>query len=164
MGTWHVEVDENVRCNSQADPSTGPAAPNHRCRRRSLGAVCRTLRAMHQRVVLQSSAQKGLQRVEPRPNCGGSTRRVDVVGGGHPRWNRGTRYTTRPLIDGVEIRRYGPRIAAETTVAADEEAARSAGFRRLAGYIFGGNHQVRRIAMTAPVAEQVDRAPARRSR
>ena len=66
------------------------------------------------------------------------------------------RYTARPLIDGVEIRRYGPRIAAETTVAADEEAARSAGFRRLAGYIFGGNHQDRRIAMTAPVAEQVD--------
>ena len=74
------------------------------------------------------------------------------------------RYTARPLIDGVEIRRYGPRIAAETTVAADEEAARSAGFRRLAGYIFGGNHQDifggnhqdRRIAMTAPVPEQVD--------
>ena len=66
------------------------------------------------------------------------------------------RYTARPLIDGVEIRHYGPRIAAETTVAADEESARSAGFRRLAGYIFGGNHQDRRIAMTAPVAEQVD--------
>jgi hypothetical protein len=65
------------------------------------------------------------------------------------------RYTARPLIDGVEIRRYGPRIAAETTVAADEEAARSAGFRRLAGYIFGGNHQDRRIAMTAPVAQSL---------
>ena len=64
-------------------------------------------------------------------------------------------YTARPLIDGVEIRRYGPRIAAETTVAADEEAARSAGFRRLAGYIFGGNHQDRRIAMTAPVAQSL---------
>jgi hypothetical protein len=66
-------------------------------------------------------------------------------------------YTARPLIDGVEIRRYDPRIAAEPTVAADEEAARSAGFRRLVGYIFGSNHQDRRIAMTAPVAEQVDR-------
>jgi hypothetical protein len=31
------------------------------------------------------------------------------------------------------------RVAAETTVFADEESARSAGFRRLAGYIFGGN-------------------------
>ena len=45
-------------------------------------------------------------------------------------------YTAQPLIDAVEIRRYGPRIA---------------------GYIFVGNHQDRRIAMTAPVAEQVDR-------
>jgi hypothetical protein len=62
-------------------------------------------------------------------------------------------YTSRPLVDGVEIRRYGPRIAAETTVAANEEAARSAGFRRLAGYIFGRNHQDRRINMTAPVAQ-----------
>jgi SOUL heme-binding protein len=65
-------------------------------------------------------------------------------------------YTSRPLVDGVEIRRYGPRIAAETTVAANEEAARNAGFRRLAGYIFGRNHQDRRIDMTAPVAQQLD--------
>ncbi len=71
-------------------------------------------------------------------------------------------YTVKPLIDGVEIRRYGPRIAAETTVTATEEAARNAGFRRLAGYIFGGNHQNRRIAMTAPVAEQVDRRTGQR--
>jgi hypothetical protein len=54
----------------------------------------------------------------------------------------------------VEIRRYAPRIAAETTVAGPEEAARSDGFRRLAGYIFGGNARRDRIAMTAPVAQQ----------
>jgi hypothetical protein len=53
----------------------------------------------------------------------------------------------------VEIRQYGARIAAETVIAADEEAARSAGFRRLAGYIFGGNHAGAKIAMTAPVAQ-----------
>ena len=64
-------------------------------------------------------------------------------------------YTVEQLTSGVEIRRYGSRIAAETTVAADEEAARSAGFRRLAGYIFGGNHAETKIAMTAPVAQQV---------
>jgi hypothetical protein len=63
-------------------------------------------------------------------------------------------YTVEQLISGVEIRRYGSRIAAETTVAADEEAARSAGFRRLARYIFGGNHAETKIAMTAPVAQQ----------
>lgn len=53
----------------------------------------------------------------------------------------------------VEIRRYEPRIAAETEVAGEEEAARSEGFRRLAGYIFGANSRRDRIAMTAPVAQ-----------
>lgn len=63
-------------------------------------------------------------------------------------------YLAEPLTPGVEIRRYGPRIAAETTVDADEESARNAGFRRLAGYIFGGNRRSTKIAMTAPVAQQ----------
>lgn len=55
----------------------------------------------------------------------------------------------------VEIRRYGPRVAAETSVRADDDAARSIGFRRLAGYIFGGNHRATKIAMTAPVVQQI---------
>jgi SOUL heme-binding protein len=54
----------------------------------------------------------------------------------------------------LEIRRYGPRLAAETTVAAaSETAARNEGFRRLAGYIFGGNRGTTRVAMTMPVAQ-----------
>jgi hypothetical protein len=63
-------------------------------------------------------------------------------------------YTVVREIDGVEIRRYGPRIAAETAVASDEEAARNEGFRRLARYIFGANSGSDKIAMTAPVAQQ----------
>ena len=66
-------------------------------------------------------------------------------------------YVGRPLADGVEIRRYGPRIAAETTVAADEDRARNIGFRRLANYIFGANHRAETISMTAPVAQQSGR-------
>ena len=54
---------------------------------------------------------------------------------------------------GLEIRRYAARLAAETTVDAAEMAARSEGFSRLAGYIFGGNAGASRIAMTAPVAQ-----------
>lgn len=54
----------------------------------------------------------------------------------------------------VEIRRYGSRIAAETTIDADEEAARNEGFRRLARYIFGGNQGNTKIAMTAPVVQE----------
>lgn len=63
-------------------------------------------------------------------------------------------YTVLQQIPGAQIRRYGPRIAAETTVAAGEEAARNVGFRRLARYIFGANHAAAKIAMTAPVAQQ----------
>lgn len=63
-------------------------------------------------------------------------------------------YLATKLSDRVEIRRYGPRIAAETTLSADELRARNIGFRRLAGYIFGGNHRDETIAMTAPVGQQ----------
>lgn len=63
-------------------------------------------------------------------------------------------YTAEQVTSRVQIRHYGPRIAAETTVTADEVAARSDGFRRLAGYIFGGNQIREKISMTAPVAQQ----------
>ncbi|RAV10662.1 heme-binding protein [Mycolicibacterium sp. GF69] len=63
-------------------------------------------------------------------------------------------YLATKLTDRVEIRRYGPRVAAETTVSADEDRARNIGFRRLANYIFGGNHRDETIAMTAPVGQQ----------
>ncbi|MCZ4076442.1 heme-binding protein [Rhodococcus sp. H36-A4] len=62
-------------------------------------------------------------------------------------------HTSRRLTDEVEIRRYDPRIAASTTVHADEEQARRDGFRRLAGYIFGGNTGSQKVAMTAPVSQ-----------
>ena len=61
---------------------------------------------------------------------------------------------------GLEIRRYAARLAAETTVDAAEMAARSEGFSRLAGYIFGGNAGASRIAMTAPVAQEGARGQA----
>jgi hypothetical protein len=63
-------------------------------------------------------------------------------------------FIRRRLTDDVEIRQYGPRIAAETTVVDDQDRALSTGFRRLAGYIFGGNHRDTQIAMTAPVSQQ----------
>lgn len=55
------------------------------------------------------------------------------------------------LESSVELRRYGPRLAAETAVPATPNA-RNAAFRKLAGYIFGGNQGARKVAMTAPVA------------
>lgn len=62
-------------------------------------------------------------------------------------------YLQRALTETVEIRQYGPRIAAETTVTGDKQSALSTGFRRLASYIFGGNHRNTEIAMTAPVGQ-----------
>jgi hypothetical protein len=69
-------------------------------------------------------------------------------------------YTRRQLTDTVEIRSYGPRIAAETTVVDDEDRARNVGFRRLAGYIFGGNRRDQTISMTAPVSQHSPRGGA----
>lgn len=63
------------------------------------------------------------------------------------------RHDIAERIHGLEIRRYAPRIAAETTVTGDEENARSTGFRRLAGYIFGSNTGKAKISMTAPVCQ-----------
>lgn len=52
----------------------------------------------------------------------------------------------------VEVRRYAPRLAAETTVPAPTAgAAEGRAFSRLASYIFGGNAAAQSIAMTAPV-------------
>ncbi|TRW86332.1 heme-binding protein [Mycolicibacterium sp. 018/SC-01/001] len=62
-------------------------------------------------------------------------------------------YIARPLTDRVQIRQYGSRIAAETTVSGEKQKALNTGFRRLAGYIFGGNHRDTEIAMTAPVSQ-----------
>jgi hypothetical protein len=69
------------------------------------------------------------------------------------------RGTEEPAFDvlgkagAAEIRRYAPRIAAETDLEGDAETARNDGFRRVAGYIFGGNRAAAKIAMTAPVAQ-----------
>ncbi len=52
-----------------------------------------------------------------------------------------------------ELRDYAPYIVAEVTVEGDRDSAASAGFRVLAGYIFGGNTSQSKIAMTAPVTQ-----------
>ncbi len=66
-------------------------------------------------------------------------------------------YRVLAHVGAVEIREYGPRLAAETVVQGSEEGTRSAGFRRLAAYIFGANQSNSKIAMTAPVVQQADK-------
>ncbi len=61
-------------------------------------------------------------------------------------WSEGTR----------EIRAYGPHLLAEVKVTGSRSGAIQAGFRTLAGYIFGGNATGETIAMTVPVAQTPD--------
>jgi len=54
--------------------------------------------------------------------------------------------------DDFEVRQYGPMILAQTEIKNDSyENSSKSGFRTVAGYIFGGNEESKKIAMTAPV-------------
>ena len=54
-----------------------------------------------------------------------------------------------------EIRNYGPMVVAETKVESEFENAGNQAFRILAAYIFGANKSKTKIAMTAPVNQEV---------
>jgi hypothetical protein len=54
----------------------------------------------------------------------------------------------------IEIREYGPMIAAETTVEGERKPAIEEGFRLIAAYIFGKNEPSAKIEMTAPVEQE----------
>ena len=68
-------------------------------------------------------------------------------------------YRVERVVDGAEIRAYGPSVVAEVTVGGSRSGAANAGFRALAGYIFGGNDDRAKIAMTTPVAQVPDPDP-----
>lgn len=55
----------------------------------------------------------------------------------------------------IEIREYKSYLAAETSVEGGLEGAGNRGFRILAKYIFGDNEGRRKIAMTAPVSQEI---------
>ncbi len=64
-------------------------------------------------------------------------------------------YTVEPSVesrdDGLEVRHYRPTRVAETSVDGPWGDALDQGFRRLAGFTFGGNTGKQRIGMMAPV-------------
>lgn len=63
-------------------------------------------------------------------------------------------YTVEQRDGDFEVRRYAPRVVAETEVTGARDEASREGFRRIAAYIFGGNHRREGIAMTAPVTQR----------
>lgn len=64
------------------------------------------------------------------------------------------KFTVVQHTEAFDVRRYAPVVVAETTVEGDWGEASNQGFRRLAGYIFGGNKSRTKFAMTAPVGMQ----------
>lgn len=65
------------------------------------------------------------------------------------------KYSVLKKDDDFEIRLYEPTIVAETVVdTSDFEEASNEGFRRLAGYIFGGNKVQQKTNMTSPVTTE----------
>ena len=67
-------------------------------------------------------------------------------------------YEVLTTVGAIEIRQYGPRLAAETAMGPGTgiEAEQEAAFMTLAAFIFGQNRQGPAVAMTAPVfVEQV---------
>ncbi len=55
---------------------------------------------------------------------------------------------------GFEVRRYDAHVVAEVVVEGSHESAGNRAFRSLVGYIGGGNHTGRSVAMTTPVLRQ----------
>ena len=67
-------------------------------------------------------------------------------------------YTVLSKTENFELRRYESQLVAQTWVSGDQDAASRAGFKVLAGYIFGDNTapsgESSKISMTAPVTMQ----------
>lgn len=69
-------------------------------------------------------------------------------------------YDVIETVGDVEIRQYGPRLAAETDMDGEGiEAGQNAAFFRLAAFIFAQNREGPEVAMTAPVEFQAATEP-----
>ncbi|NOT58152.1 MAG: heme-binding protein [Deltaproteobacteria bacterium] len=62
-------------------------------------------------------------------------------------------YTVLKQFEQAELRQYAPQLVAEVTVEGERNEAINAGFRILAGYIFGANESADKVAMTTPVTQ-----------
>ncbi len=66
-------------------------------------------------------------------------------------------YTVLKKYKDFEVRKYKPALFSYTVMKSETYKSNSGtGFRRLAGYIFGGNENQQKIAMTSPVTMDMD--------
>lgn len=84
-----------------------------------------------------------------------------LVGAALARWQAARFFVSEPpyrvvrrLGPDAELRRYAPMVVAETETSGSYDRAPSDGFRRLAGFLFGGNQARTSLAMTAPVTHE----------
>jgi len=63
-------------------------------------------------------------------------------------------YTVETRTGAFELRSYVPFLAAEVQVTGSQNQAANRAFRKLAGFIFGGNVSSQKIEMTAPVTQE----------
>lgn len=64
------------------------------------------------------------------------------------------KYDVMSEYEGWEIRRYPAHLVAEVEIEGSFDEAVNQGFRSLAGFIFGGNVDNQKVAMTAPVVHE----------
>ena len=64
------------------------------------------------------------------------------------------KYKVAKTYKGFELRDYAPFITVSTLEPGNMSSAGNQAFRKLVGYIFGGNSESKSIAMTAPVTEK----------
>ena len=69
------------------------------------------------------------------------------------------KYTLLSKSGRLEIREYEPVMIASTALNGSYDTSTSQGFRIIANYIFGGNQQSQKIAMTAPVLVEDPQTP-----
>ena len=67
------------------------------------------------------------------------------------------KYQVLKSFDNFEVRKYDAALFSSVNLNADTyDKVSGTGFRTLAGYIFGGNESNEKIAMTSPVAMEID--------
>jgi hypothetical protein len=78
------------------------------------------------------------------------------VAGGVAMGTEEAAYTVEKTDGDFQVRQYAPQVVAETVVDGTQEDAGNKAFRPLFNYISGANRSKGKIAMTAPVGQQVE--------